>query len=109
MAWAETFHCDVCNKEKREESEDWWLAWTETFSPAQGEADSEHEDEIDGDNRVINKMRVHSLLPVRAYLSHGTGKVNVRLRPDGRHESIDTNRLQPATGFIFINIVERMP
>jgi hypothetical protein len=34
MAWSETFHCDVCGKEKREESEDWWLAWTETLSPA---------------------------------------------------------------------------
>jgi hypothetical protein len=39
MAWAETFRCDVCSKEKREESEDWWLAWTEKFSPAEGEAD----------------------------------------------------------------------
>ncbi|MGA8110012.1 MAG: hypothetical protein WB974_11280 [Acidobacteriaceae bacterium] len=37
MAWTETFHCDVCGKEKSEESEDWWLAGTETFSPAQGE------------------------------------------------------------------------
>lgn len=37
MAWAETFHCDVCNKAKSEESADWWLAWTETLSPADGE------------------------------------------------------------------------
>jgi hypothetical protein len=29
MAFTETFHCDVCSKAKREESEDWWLAWTE--------------------------------------------------------------------------------
>jgi hypothetical protein len=36
MGWAETFHCDVCNKEKKE-STDWWLAWTETLSPAEGE------------------------------------------------------------------------
>ena len=38
MAWTETFHCDVCNKEKSEEAEDWWLAWTETLTPASGDA-----------------------------------------------------------------------
>jgi hypothetical protein len=37
MAWTETFHCDVCNKEKSERSEDWWLSWTEKFSTAAGE------------------------------------------------------------------------
>ena len=37
MAWAEKFRCNVCGKEKREEAEDWWLAWTEKFSPAEGE------------------------------------------------------------------------
>lgn len=37
MAWTETFHCDVCGKGKNEASEDWWLAWTEPFSPAQNE------------------------------------------------------------------------
>lgn len=37
MAWTETFHCDVCGKEKSEESEDWWLAWTEKLSPAENE------------------------------------------------------------------------
>jgi hypothetical protein len=41
MAWAETFRCDVCSKEKREESEDWWLAWTETLSPAEGEPEQQ--------------------------------------------------------------------
>jgi hypothetical protein len=34
MAWSEAFHCDVCGKEKSEESEDWWLAWAETLSPS---------------------------------------------------------------------------
>jgi hypothetical protein len=37
MAWTETFHCDVCNKEKSEESSDWWLAWTETVAAMPGE------------------------------------------------------------------------
>lgn len=37
MAWTEAFHCDVCGKEKNEQSTDWWLAWTETLSPAEGE------------------------------------------------------------------------
>ncbi|HEX3660258.1 MAG TPA: hypothetical protein VHU89_02440 [Acidobacteriaceae bacterium] len=41
MAWNETFHCDVCGKEKSEESEDWWLAWPETLSPAEGEAEQQ--------------------------------------------------------------------
>src|SRR5208283_1453064 len=48
--------------------------------PAKGEADSQHEHEIDGDNRVVNKMRMHSLPPIGAFLSHGIPKVNVRLR-----------------------------
>jgi len=39
MAFTETFHCDVCNKVKSDESEDWWLAWTETLSPAPGAAE----------------------------------------------------------------------
>ena len=37
MAWTETFHCNVCNKAKSEGAEDWWLAWTENFSPVDGE------------------------------------------------------------------------
>ncbi len=37
MAFTETFHCNVCGKAKSEESEDWWLAWTETLSPAPGD------------------------------------------------------------------------
>jgi len=39
MAWTESFHCDVCNKAKDEETEDWWLAWTETVSGAPGDAE----------------------------------------------------------------------
>ena len=39
MAWTESFHCDVCNKEKKEESAVWWLAWTEKLSPAEGAAE----------------------------------------------------------------------
>jgi len=34
MAWTESFHCDVCNKEKSEEAGDWWLAMTDTLKPA---------------------------------------------------------------------------
>jgi hypothetical protein len=37
MAWTESFHCDVCNKEKSEEAEDWWLAWTESLTPPAGD------------------------------------------------------------------------
>lgn len=37
MAFTEAFYCDVCNKEKSADSEDWWLAWTETFAPLRGE------------------------------------------------------------------------
>jgi thiamine monophosphate synthase len=33
MAWAESYHCDVCGKEKNEESVDWWLVWVERFTP----------------------------------------------------------------------------
>jgi hypothetical protein len=33
MAFTETFSCDVCGKEKSEESNDWWLAWDEVTSP----------------------------------------------------------------------------
>lgn len=39
MAWTETFHCDVCSKEKNEETEDWWLAWLEVTSPSPGSAE----------------------------------------------------------------------
>jgi hypothetical protein len=38
MAFSETFHCDVCSKAKREESEDWWLAWTEQIPPTRDAA-----------------------------------------------------------------------
>lgn len=37
MAFSEEFHCDVCNKPKSEEFEDWWLVWTEPLSPLPGE------------------------------------------------------------------------
>ena len=33
MAWTETFLCNVCGKEKSEQSSDWWLAWEEEMSP----------------------------------------------------------------------------
>ncbi|QNI30544.1 hypothetical protein H7849_15495 [Alloacidobacterium dinghuense] len=33
MAFTETFRCEVCGKAKSGESEDWWLAWAEQFSP----------------------------------------------------------------------------
>ncbi len=34
MAFTETYHCDVCGKQKKETEDDWWLAWTENYSPA---------------------------------------------------------------------------
>ncbi|MBT9331019.1 hypothetical protein [Paracidobacterium acidisoli] len=37
MAWNEIFRCDICGKEKSEESEDWWLSWTERLAPLPGE------------------------------------------------------------------------
>ena len=40
MAFTETFLCDVCGQVKKQESEDWWLAWTESAaSPVPGEAE----------------------------------------------------------------------
>lgn len=37
MAFSESFHCDVCNKAKDEDTEDWWLAWSETVAGAPGD------------------------------------------------------------------------
>lgn len=39
MAWTETYHCDVCGKDKNEEAEDWWLAWFERLSATPNEPD----------------------------------------------------------------------
>ncbi len=39
MAWTESYHCDVCNKGKGEDEQDWWLAWTEVMSPTATEAE----------------------------------------------------------------------
>ena len=36
MAWTETYHCDVCGKHKNETETDWWLAWAESYTPADG-------------------------------------------------------------------------
>lgn len=36
MAFTETFTCNVCEKPKSEEVEDWWLAWEENISPMPG-------------------------------------------------------------------------
>lgn len=33
MAWTEPYHCDVCNS-PRGDAEDWWLARTDSESPA---------------------------------------------------------------------------
>ncbi|HEY0796429.1 MAG TPA: hypothetical protein VGD64_11670 [Acidisarcina sp.] len=38
MAWTESYQCDVCNKAKGEDEQDWWLAWTEVMAvPAESE------------------------------------------------------------------------
>jgi hypothetical protein len=37
MAWTETYQCDVCGRAKNDDHDDWWLAWTETISPAPNE------------------------------------------------------------------------
>jgi len=37
MAWTESYHCDVCGRAKNEDQDDWWLAWSETFSPSPNE------------------------------------------------------------------------
>jgi len=63
MAWTETFHCDVCGKEKSEESEDWWLAWPETLSPAEGEAEQ----------RVMKVTRWNAFLAHSAETRHLCG------------------------------------
>jgi len=37
MAFSESYHCDVCGKDKSETSSDWWLMWNEDFdSPGSG-------------------------------------------------------------------------
>jgi hypothetical protein len=64
MAWAETFHCDVCNKEKREEAEDWWRAWKETLSPAEGEREQ----------AVIKMTPWHGFLAHSADVRHLCGR-----------------------------------
>lgn len=33
MAFTETYHCDVCGKQRGDSEEDWWLAWTENVEP----------------------------------------------------------------------------
>ncbi len=37
MAFSEIYHCDVCGKEKSDESHDWWLIWDATFTPPRAE------------------------------------------------------------------------
>jgi glutathionylspermidine synthase len=32
MTWTETFNCDICGKQKGN-TDHWWLAWTEKYSP----------------------------------------------------------------------------
>ena len=37
MAFSESYHCDVCGKEKQEGSHDWWLIWDDVFTPPRSE------------------------------------------------------------------------
>jgi hypothetical protein len=32
MSWTETFHCEICGKQKGN-VDHWWLAWTENYRP----------------------------------------------------------------------------
>jgi hypothetical protein len=32
MTWTETFHCEICGKQKGS-VDHWWLAWTESYRP----------------------------------------------------------------------------
>ncbi|HWY67666.1 MAG TPA: hypothetical protein VNX88_03320 [Terriglobales bacterium] len=32
MTWTETFHCEICGKQKGS-VDHWWLAWTERYRP----------------------------------------------------------------------------
>jgi hypothetical protein len=57
MAWTETYHCDVCNKARGEDEQDWWLAWTEEISPT---PDAEHQP-------------VLKLTPWSLFLAHSAG------------------------------------
>jgi hypothetical protein len=63
MAWTESFHCDVCNKEKSEEAEKWWLAWTETLKPASG----------DPEQRLVRVTPWNSFLAHSAEVRHLCG------------------------------------
>jgi hypothetical protein len=61
MAWTESFHCDVCDKEKSEASVDWWLAWTEEFAPPTGEQAQPLVKVIPWNNFVAHSADVHHL------------------------------------------------
>ncbi|HVJ09329.1 MAG TPA: hypothetical protein VM554_13190 [Acidisarcina sp.] len=57
MAWTETYHCDVCNKPKKQREDDWWLAWTEEMTPAEN----------------MPAQPVLKLTPWNVLLAHGPG------------------------------------
>lgn len=57
MAWTETYHCDVCNKAKKETEYDWWLAWTEDITPTES----------------MPAQPVLKLTPWNFLLAHGSG------------------------------------
>jgi hypothetical protein len=63
MAFTEEFFCDVCDSPKNEGSEDWWLAWTETFSPLPGQPEQ----------TVIKITPWHSFLAHSADVRHLCG------------------------------------
>lgn len=37
MAFSESYHCDVCGQEKSEADQDWWLVWSDVFTPPRNE------------------------------------------------------------------------
>ena len=61
MAWTESYHCDVCGRAKNEDHHDWWLAWTETVSPAHNEPEQ-------------TMMRI---TPWSVLLSHSAGVIHL--------------------------------
>ena len=63
MAWTETFRCNVCNKEKNEESTDWWLTWTDCVAGAPG----------DPEQQVINVTPWNGFLAHSAQMGHLCG------------------------------------
>jgi hypothetical protein len=65
MAWTETFHCNVCNKEKSEQAGDWWLATFDTTTGAPGASPQPTMTVVRWDNVLAHSSEVRHLCGAR--------------------------------------------